>query len=170
MNYEKINKWRLISDVPDSTCGIFDETFMRVTEGGIVHFDSYSFSMSRVLMLLLASLFSANAFTAEPAPIVQDEIKHLLTYLEKSDCEFFRNGKWYGAIEAKDHLNRKYNYLLKKGMVRTTEDFVRLGASQSSMSGKPYRVRCKGVEPVPSASWLGEELSRDRQQARAKKQ
>ena len=69
--------------------------------------DWCSFALPRVLMLLLASLCSGSGFPAEPAPIVQDEIQHLLTYLEKSDCEFFRNGKWYGASEAKNHVTSR---------------------------------------------------------------
>ncbi len=53
-----------------------------------------------------------------------------------------------------DHLN-------------TAEDFIRLAASESSMSHKPYQVRC-GSEQLPSAVWFGEELQRFRQKTGAK--
>jgi hypothetical protein len=58
---------------------------------------------------------------------------------------------------------------VEKDPVRTAEDFMRLGASTSSISGEPYQVRCKGAQPVPNALWLGEELSRYREQRRQKK-
>jgi hypothetical protein len=135
----------------------------------MMRFHQSSLAVGRVLVSLIGSLLVAHAFGGEPSPTVQDEIQHLLTYLGKSDCQFFRNGKWYDAIEAKNHLNRKYNYLLKKGLVRKSEDFIRLGATQSSVSGKAYQVRCKGSEPMPSAVWLNEELSRYREQGRPKK-
>lgn len=124
---------------------------------------------ARLVMVLLWLPLGSAVLAAEPSPIVRDEIQHLLTYLEGSGCEFFRNGDWYGAVEAKNHLNYKYSYLLKKQLVRKSEDFIRLGATKSSVSGKEYQVRCKGTEPVPSAVWLSDELSRYREERRVKK-
>jgi hypothetical protein len=109
------------------------------------------------------------ALAVEPSAAAQDEIQYLLTDLERSGCQFFRNGDWYGGGEAKDHLNQKYNYLLKRGLVRKAEDFIRLAATESSVSGKAYQVRCIGTEPTPSAVWLSEELLRYREQSRAKR-
>lgn len=121
-------------------------------------------NIARLLWVAIALTWTFPAQAADPPPVVRDEIQHLLAHLEGSGCQFFRNGAWHDAAAAKDHLNRKYNYLLKKDLVRTTEDFVRLGATKSSASGKPYQVRCNGTSPVPSALWLGEELSRYREQ------
>ena len=45
----------------------------------------------------------------------------------------------------------------------TSEDFITRAATESSMSHKPYQVRCAGKEAEPSASWLKAELSRYRQ-------
>jgi hypothetical protein len=121
-----------------------------------------------VVSVIVWSLVS-HAIGAEPSAIVRDEIQNLLTNLERSGCQFFRNGEWYGAAEAKDHLNQKYNYLLKRGLIRNSEDFIRMAATESSVSGKAYQVRCMGTQPMPSAVWLNEELSRYREQRGAKK-
>ncbi len=42
--------------------------------------------------------------------------------------------------------------------INSTEDFIRLSATKSLRSGKPYKVKCPGQDPVPSAQWLLEEL------------
>ena len=120
----------------------------------------------RLLAMLTLLSIVPSAFALEPSSVARDEIEHLLTYLEQSGCEFFRNGEWYGAAKAKDHLNEKYSYLLKKNLIGEAEDFIRLAAAKSSVSGKPYQVRCQGSKPIASEIWLSEELSRYREQGR----
>ncbi len=113
--------------------------------------------MMRVLgaiVLLLAVSQSALA-ASTPAP-VRGEIDTLLSRLEQSGCEFYRNGDWYTAPEAKAHLLRK---LQATGAVASTEQFIDALASKSSMSGKPYLVRCAGAEPVESKIWLTDQLA-----------
>ena len=90
------------------------------------------------------------------------EIDQLFKALEASGCEFNRNGSWYDAQKASERLHRKYDYLLKKGLVTSTESFIDLGASKSSMSGKPYLVRCGKSPPVESRSWFMARLSQIR--------
>lgn len=111
-----------------------------------------------VLLLAPAMVFSAELSSAERACI-----DHLLAYLKTSGCDFNRNGEWYKADEAVKHLNKKYAYLLKKGLVSTAEDFIVRAASESSMSGKPYQVRCGSNPPELSGAWLTKELRRFRQ-------
>lgn len=89
----------------------------------------------------------------------------MLTYLDRSGCEFFRNGTWHDAHQAREHLEMKYNYLSKKNLVHSAEDFIARAATASSMSGQAYHVRCGGGSPVNGADWLREELSRFRQNA-----
>ncbi len=115
------------------------------------------------LLLLAASAFAA------PAPATQDEVAHLFAYLEKSGCQFNRNGSWYDAAAARDHLDKKYHYLLDKNLVGTTESFIKRGATQSSMSGKAYQVKCPGSAAIPSADWFRAELRRYRAQGSATK-
>ncbi len=97
-----------------------------------------------------------------PTEADTEEIKHLLSYLAISDCTFNRNGTWYSALQATDHLRGKYDYLLKKALVSTAESFIDRAASRSSVSGNPYLVRCGNAEPVESAAWLLAELARFR--------
>ena len=124
----------------------------------------HSMELARLGALLAALLGSSLAPAALPSTATSDEVDHLLAYLERSGCQFLRNGEWYDAARAKDHLNRKYDYLLRKGLVRETEDFVRLAATKSSVTGKPYQVRCERQPAVPSETWLTEELARYRSQ------
>jgi hypothetical protein len=119
------------------------------------------------LMLACASLLSMPAFAAEPSATTKQEIQYLLSHLESAGCEFFRNGTWYDGKAATAHLQQKYRYLLDKGMVSTAESFIDKGASESSMSGKPYLVRCGAdAKPVESAAWLKNELARYRKPGR----
>lgn len=96
---------------------------------------------------------------AAPPPAARQEIAHLIGYLTTSGCSFQRNGSWHDAAEAARHLQRKYDYLLKRDLVATGEDFIARAASESSLSGKPYQVRCGANAPIASAAWLKAELA-----------
>jgi hypothetical protein len=117
--------------------------------------------MPRHLVLLLAFVTSVTT-AAGPPPATQEEVAHLLDFLSRSGCDFNRNGSWYGPAKAVDHLNQKYQYLRERGLVESTEDFIARAASKSSMSGKPYQVRCAGAPPVRSGEWMRAELERHR--------
>lgn len=112
---------------------------------------------SRFLSLIgaaCAALVFASPSRAELAPPVRAEIDALLARLETSGCEFNRNGSWYKAGDAKAHLLRKLDYFERQGSLQSTEQFIELGASASSSSGRPYLVRCGDAAAVPSRSWL----------------
>lgn len=115
--------------------------------------------MKRALPLLLLLVLSVAAAQA-PSARVTREIGQLFTALEHSGCQFQRNGSWHDATAASAHLRRKYDYLLKKGAVTSTERFIELAASRSSMTGRPYRVRCSGAPTVESRTWFTRELTR----------
>jgi len=110
---------------------------------------------------LLALLLNAPPLFAEPlSPAARGEIEVLLSRLAASDCQFMRNGNWYTAGEAQVHLRRKLDYLVDKGAVGSAEQFIERAASQSSMSGQAYQVKCGGQPPVASGAWLRAELQR----------
>lgn len=116
--------------------------------------------------LALAVLLFAGMCRAEGLPQAgKEEIAHLFSYLQTSGCQFNRNGSWHGAQEAADHLNAKYQYLLGKNMISSTEDFIASAATRSSMSGQPYLVKCGDAAPVESAGWFLAELGRERKSA-----
>ena len=88
------------------------------------------------------------------------EIKHMMGYIASADCRFIRNGKEYGAEEARKHLQRKYEHARR--WVKTAEDFIQHVATKSSMSGEPYKIRCND-QTMLCADWLRAELMRFRQ-------
>lgn len=115
---------------------------------------------SLVLGVLCALPLAARADQSSPA--AAQEIQHLIEYLKNSGCEFMRNGSGYDSGKAADHLRQKYDYLQKKGWASTAEDFIARAGSESSMSHKPYEVRCAGKAAEPSGPWLQAELKRYR--------
>ena len=115
-----------------------------------------------MISIIVAIILSVGAYAAELLSVSHAEIAHLLDYLSTSECEFYRNGSWYNAEAARSHLERKYQYLLKKKVIRSAEDFIAKAATQSSMSGEAYQVRC-GKDIFPCAAWLSSELERLRQ-------
>jgi len=119
------------------------------------------------LPALALLLLSCLAFAAEVPPAAQREIAHLVDYLGHSGCQFNRNGSWYGPAEAVEHINEKYDYLVKRGLVGSTEDFIARAASESSISGRPYQVKCGAQAAVPSGAWLRAELARYRAGAKS---
>jgi hypothetical protein len=112
-----------------------------------------------ILSLLLLPTF---AFAGGLPPAAEQEIRHLMSYLQASGCRFNRNGNWYSSKEAVEHLNKKSEYLIRKGLLSSAEDFIVKAAHESSMSGKPYQVQCGGSAPTESSSWLKAELARYR--------
>ena len=115
--------------------------------------------MPKLLLLLLTLAFAFSPRAAPLAPVARTEVNALLSALEYSGCEFSRNGSWYSGSEAKTHLLRKLEYLEGKNLVQSTEQFIELGASTSSSSGKPYLVRCGDAGPIESRKWLGTQLT-----------
>ena len=116
--------------------------------------------------VLVATAASLAALAAEPTPAAKLEVEQLLTRLAASGCKFQRNGSWHTAPEARRHLEKKYQYLLDKRLMNTSEDFISMAAAKSSTSGKPYQVKCGAQEQVPSAVWMTSQLKEVRAQAR----
>lgn len=110
--------------------------------------------MKRLPLLLLIALVAAVPAGAAPPPAAVREIEGLIAALGASGCDFQRNGSWYPAQKAEQHLRRKYEYLRERDKVATAEQFIELAGARSSMSGSAYRVRCPGKPVVDSATWL----------------
>jgi hypothetical protein len=108
--------------------------------------------------LLIAAALWLPAARADTPVKVQNEVSFLLGYMAESGCEFYRNGSWYNAQRAVAHLRDKYKYLNDRNLVNTTEQFIERAASESSLSGKPYQIRCGTGTAVNSQEWLREKL------------
>lgn len=92
---------------------------------------------------------------AAPAVLAQGnaqaEIDYLIGRVERSGCEFVRNGSAHPAPEAAAHLRKKLSAARRSLNV---EQFIDHIASKSSMSGEPYLIRCAGRGDETSAVWL----------------
>jgi hypothetical protein len=108
--------------------------------------------------LLLAALCGPTGALAQTPVVVQNEVNYLLGYVAGSGCEFNRNGTWYKSQKAQAHLRDKYNVLVEKNLADTTEHVIERAASESSVSGKPYLIRCSDGVAVNSRQWLREKL------------
>ena len=121
------------------------------------------FQMNRFIHRLLSVLFvfSLCFFPLTAFASMQEEINHLLNFIETSDCIFVRNGSRHDPKEAVKHIEKKYNYLKKR--IKTTEDFIKGAATKSSLSGRTYMIICNGKE-MKTADWLAAELKTYRSQ------
>jgi hypothetical protein len=124
-------------------------------------------SITAAALFLIWSLmtfsFASPVLSAQLSPAQKSEIEHLLSYMEQSDCQFCRNGTWYDDTKkVRQHVELKYGYFVKKGQINSTEDFIKLSASKSEMSGKPYLVKNSNDSPMLLSKWLSDELERYR--------
>lgn len=111
--------------------------------------------MTRLIFIL--TLLFAGILTRAHAvelPTTKAEIAHLFTILETSNCQFNRNGTWHSSKEASAHLATKYKYLQDKDLVPTAEKFIERAATESSLSGKAYQIKCAEGVVQPSAPWF----------------
>jgi len=99
--------------------------------------------------LLPIYLFAAPVSTTNE---LQKTINYLLDYVGKSDAVMIRNGSEYDGKVAAAHLKTKYEHFKKE--IKTPEDFIRLSATKSMISGKPYLVRLKDGKEILCADWL----------------
>ena len=86
----------------------------------------------------------------------QQEIDHLLDFVANTSCQYDRNGSIHTGLEAKDHINMKYQYYRKK--IKTAEDFIKYSATKSKFSGRKYKIHCPGPDVMNTSDWLLEEL------------
>jgi hypothetical protein len=90
---------------------------------------------------------------AAPGDDLRRTVGYLIDIVADSEVTFIRNGKAHTAREAAKHMQDKYDRFKKE--IKTPEDFIRLAASKSEISGRPYLVRTKDGREMKSADWLG---------------
>ena len=97
------------------------------------------------------------AAAAAPSPVEARKIEHLIAAVEQlGDAKFIRNDAAYDAKKAADHLRLK---LREAGdRVESAEDFIRLCASRSSVSGKLYEIVFDDGRRMTSEQFLREKL------------
>ena len=117
----------------------------------------------KCVLILVVLVFCSGSISAGMENKAAKEILYLFDYLENSNCEFNRNGSWYGPYEAAKHLARKYRWLVNKGLINSAEQFIDRAASRSSLSGKSYLVRCGDSKPIKSFDWFTDKLNKFRE-------
>ena len=117
------------------------------------------------LFAVLLMLLTAGAGAARQPMPLQQTIDHLLDYVSQSGLTFMRNGKSYTAPEAAGHMHRKYEHF--QDDIGSAEDFIRLCATRSLMSGKPYTLVDEDGRELATGDWLSRELLEYRSQSAA---
>jgi len=87
---------------------------------------------------------------------VDQAVQHLIAHVAKSGLTFVRNNDQFTGKEAADHMQKKYAYFRDK--IKTPEDFIKLCATRSLMSGKPYLVINEKGAMISTNEWLMTEL------------
>ena len=111
--------------------------------------------MKQLITLLI--IFGLQTATADVPAEQKPEVEHLLEFVRQSDCVMVRNGTEHNVEDATSHIQKKYDYF--KDDITSTEDFIRLSATKSTMSGKYYTIRCTDKEVIRTQDWLLEELA-----------
>jgi len=121
--------------------------------------------LTKALLFAVTIMVALNTMPAARAaapPVAEVEIKYLLGLIEQSGCEFFRNGTWYDAQQAQAHLRAKYDALAAHNQIKTAEDFIEKAASNSSMSGRPYQIKCGAGAAISTGQWFSAALAQYR--------
>jgi hypothetical protein len=111
----------------------------------------------RYLLALLILAMNASAYAGSTTPLEARKIEYLIAAIETlPNAQFIRNGSAYDAKSAADHLRLKLRNASAR--VVTAEDFIRVCASVSSVSGLPYQIRFADGSTVTSETFLRQKL------------
>lgn len=89
-------------------------------------------------------------------------IDFLLQHVAQSNLIFIRNGQMHSPERAEAHMRRKYEYF--KDDIQSPEDFIRLCASKSTTTGRPYQVKLPDGRLLRTDRWMRSVLSRYRRE------
>jgi hypothetical protein len=105
---------------------------------------------SLVILVLFAGVLNAQD------NIEKDKIEFLIVSVENlKEAKFIRNGTEHDGKEAAKHLRMK---LENSVAVHTADDFIRLCASKSVISGKPYMIKSSNGKTLPAEKYFREKL------------
>jgi hypothetical protein len=107
-----------------------------------------------VAAFLILALFSGTVSAQDNTE--KKKIEFLISSVENlKGAKFIRNGSEYNGQEAASHLRMKLQNVVA---VQTADDFIRLCASKSSISGKPYLIRLSDGKTIKSEKYFREKL------------
>ena len=112
----------------------------------------------RSFVWLLILSISAFTHAADSSSLEGRKIEFLIASIETlQGAQFIRNGTAYSAKDAADHLRLKLRSAGSR--VSSAEDFIRLCASVSSVSGTPYQIRFADGRTISSEAYLRQKLA-----------
>jgi hypothetical protein len=128
---------------------------MIINTGSVpVFFNEENMKNILVTAFVILALFSG-AVSAQDN-IERKKIEFLISSVENlKGAKFIRNGSEYDGKEAAAHLRMKLQNVL---VIETADDFIRLCASQSSISGKPYMIRLSDGKTIKSEEYFRKKL------------
>lgn len=114
--------------------------------------------MVRLMLVAVLLLATFTALAQSPAAVEQRKIDYLIqSVAQLKGAQFIRNGSAYDATAAVHHLELKRHYAGDR--VHSADDFIRLCATGSSISGRPYTIRFADGHVETSAHWLRARLA-----------
>lgn len=113
--------------------------------------------MKKIIVAALMILAVFSSTVSAQNLIEKNKIEFLISSVENlKGAKFIRNGSEYSGQEAAKHLRMK---LQRAGAhVQTADDFIRLCASKSYNSGKPYLIRLSDGKPIKAEEYFRAKL------------
>ncbi|MHC4745481.1 MAG: DUF5329 family protein [Planctomycetota bacterium] len=88
----------------------------------------------------------------------EDKIEQLIIALGRlKGAKFVRNAREHSAEETVEHLREKWKR--NKSEITTAEDFIRLAASKSAVTGAPYIIKLADGTEITSQDWFQKQLA-----------
>jgi hypothetical protein len=128
-----------------------------VQKRGRARIDRVIFSTRSLLTAGLLLIFAGQIIAGES---LEQTIIYLIDHVDSSKAMFIRNDAEHTPAEAASHIKAKYEHF--KNQIKTPEDFIRLSASKSLLTGKPYLVRTSVGKETHLDAWLMEALKEHR--------
>ena len=114
-------------------------------------------SMKRLLVagFVILALFSGALIAQDN--IEKKKIEFLISSVENlKGAIFIRNGSEHDGKAAAEHLRMKLQNA--GGYVQTADDFIRLCASKSFITGKPYMIKFSDGKTITAEEYFREKL------------
>jgi hypothetical protein len=112
--------------------------------------------MQSISLRVFILLFNCNVSPLGADESLEHTIDFLFHRIETADAGFIRNGQTHTPQEAVAHVRAKYEHF--KDQIKTPEDFIRLAATKSLVTGQPYLIRPRQRNDMRLSAWLRYEL------------
>jgi hypothetical protein len=116
-------------------------------------------SMRKIVVTAFVILALFSGVVSAQDNIEKKKIEFLISAIQNlKGAKFIRNGAEYDGKQAVQHIRMKLQYVGSK--VQTADDFIRLCASKSSITGKPYMIRFSDGKTITSEEYLRGKLNK----------